>query len=344
MIRTLELKNFKGVKEGWIELAPMTLLIGPNNSGKTTILEALYLAPNPFREAPYGVQRVIGIIHELHQTLESKGYLFLLRNYTSNEAKIKCNGYTLTFTKENNWIRVNTNKAPKMNVHIPLSKLGIEGEKETVKFNLGRLGIYTDDVRDIVSDESLIWNVLFFSSNLRQRAFEYIRNEWALIINLGICKKVSAQISNFIWENIKDITIEPFGGKLTINAYLEDGRRIRLGDMGEGIQSYLLIRILYEYLKPDILLWDDVEAHMNPRMLLAVGDWFSKLVERGVQVIVSTHSLEAVRTLASLVEGARICLTALEDGVLRVRALTLDEVEELLEAGVDVRASAEVLI
>ena len=59
---------------------------------------------------------------------------------------------------------------------------------------------------------------------------------------------------------------------------------------------------------------------------------------------VSTHSLEAVRTLASLVEGARICLTALEDGVLRVRALTLDEVEELLEAGVDVRASAEVLI
>jgi len=343
MIKTLELKNFRGIKEGKIELAPMTILIGPNNSGKTTILEALYLAPNPFRKAPYGVQRAIGIIHEFHQTLESRGYLFLLRNYTSNEAKIKCDGYTLTFTKENNWIHVDANKAPKMSVNIPLIKLGIGEEKETVKFALGKLGVYTDDI-SVVSDESLIWNVLFFSSNLRQRAFEYIRNEWASIINLGICKKVSAQISNFIWENIKDITIEPFGGKLTINAYLEDGRRIRLGDMGEGIQSYLLIRILHEYLKPDILLWDDVEAHMNPRMLLAVGDWFSKLVEGGVQVIVSTHSLEAVRTLASLVEGARICLTALEDGVLRVRALTLDEVEELLEAGVDVRASAEVLI
>ena len=106
----------------------------------------------------------------------------------------------------------------------------------------------------------------------------------------------------------------------------------------------MLIRILCEYIKPGILLWDDVEANMNPKMLLAIGEWLSKLVEEKTQVVVSTHSLEAVRVIASLVKGTRICLTSLEDGVLKVKHLTLDEIEELRTAGIDVRASAEVLI
>ncbi|MGC9201664.1 MAG: AAA family ATPase, partial [Thermoproteota archaeon] len=36
MIKRLEIRNFRGVKEGNIELAPLTILLGPNNSGKTT--------------------------------------------------------------------------------------------------------------------------------------------------------------------------------------------------------------------------------------------------------------------------------------------------------------------
>jgi predicted ATP-dependent endonuclease of OLD family len=53
MITKLRIKNFRGIKEGEIELAPLTILLGGNNSGNTTILEALFLAPNPFREVPY---------------------------------------------------------------------------------------------------------------------------------------------------------------------------------------------------------------------------------------------------------------------------------------------------
>jgi len=37
---------------------------------------------------------------------------------------------------------------------------------------------------------------------------------------------------------------------LTIYAYLEDGTRIRLGDLGEGTQNYILARILFEGIDP----------------------------------------------------------------------------------------------
>ena len=329
MIKTLELKNFRGIKEGKIELAPMTILLGPNNSGKTTILEALYLAPNPFREAPYSAHRVIGLIQSLHKTLESRGYLFLLRNYVSGKAEIKCdyvrglrNILHFIIIKEDNKILV---------------------KSLTYGRTLGSLDIYSDHIHPKY-DRPLFEDTLFYSSALRQEAFEYIKQNWISILNLGICRGIASETSNFVWEDYLDITVEPFTGQLAIYAYLKDGRRIRLGDLGEGVQNYMLIRILYEYEKPDILLWDDVEAHMNPKMLLGIGEWFSKLVEKGTQVIVATHSLEATKVLASLIMRTKICLTTLEDGILKVKSLTLEEVEGLLEAGIDVRASAEVLI
>lgn len=45
-LKALNIENFKGIDENGvrIELAPITLLFGPNNAGKSTILQALHLA------------------------------------------------------------------------------------------------------------------------------------------------------------------------------------------------------------------------------------------------------------------------------------------------------------
>jgi predicted ATP-dependent endonuclease of OLD family len=49
-VPTLKLifKNFRGIREGSIDLKNLNILIGGNNSGKTTVLEGLFLIPNPF--------------------------------------------------------------------------------------------------------------------------------------------------------------------------------------------------------------------------------------------------------------------------------------------------------
>jgi len=165
-------------------------------------------------------------------------------------------------------------------------------------------------------------------------------------MNLGITKVVADEISKLVNEEFIDITIEPWlGGKLSIYGFKKDGVRIRLGDLGAGSQAYIIARMLYEIVKPEILLWDDVEAHMNPRMLIRVAEWFADLVDEGKQVVVATHSLDAVRTIASLNEEvARIYLTSVENGILKTKALTLDDVEELLKAGIDIRLAESVIL
>lgn len=45
MITALKIKGFRGIAQGSLEgLAPLTVLVGPNNSGKSTVLESLLLA------------------------------------------------------------------------------------------------------------------------------------------------------------------------------------------------------------------------------------------------------------------------------------------------------------
>ncbi|MCL1986589.1 MAG: AAA family ATPase [Firmicutes bacterium] len=43
MYNKLSLKNFRGFKDFTMELKPVTLIAGQNNTGKTSILEGLYL-------------------------------------------------------------------------------------------------------------------------------------------------------------------------------------------------------------------------------------------------------------------------------------------------------------
>lgn len=347
MIEKLKIRNFRGIKEGEIELAPLTILLGGNNSGKTTILEALFLAPNPFREVPYVIgdyNTAIEVIHSMHKTLSSAGYAFLLYNYTANQAELDCkidgDDYLLLFTKKDTNIIASTNKREVGEVYTATI-----GGKQIKTCKIGRIhmsGLSID--RKVI--ELFIDNTLLISSKLVRMGYEYLEKNWVSLINLGICKKVAEEVSGLVYDNYRDITIEPFlGGKLAIYGFLEDGRRIRLGDLGEGVQSYIIARILYELEKPKVLLWDDLEAHFNPRMLLSIAEWFFDLVENGNQVIFTTHSLEAARTIASLnEEKAAIYLTSLEKNNLKAKSLTLKDMEEFLEAGIDVRVAEPFLL
>lgn len=45
ILKALTLENFKGIREPVrIEFAPLTLLFGPNNAGKSTVVQALMYA------------------------------------------------------------------------------------------------------------------------------------------------------------------------------------------------------------------------------------------------------------------------------------------------------------
>jgi recombinational DNA repair ATPase RecF len=123
-IERLLLEGFRGVKTGDIQLAPLTILVGPNNSGKTSILKALFLLPNPLRKVPYGDHTAASLLEHIHRTLDSAGYAFLFHNYdytagihnydyTAGSTRLGCDAhgehYTLELASWGNYIYLITN-------------------------------------------------------------------------------------------------------------------------------------------------------------------------------------------------------------------------------------------
>jgi len=323
VIHRLGLRNFKGVVEGEAELDKLTILVGPNNSGKTTILEALFLAPNPLRQVPYVPTTAVQLLLEYHKTLSEKGYTFLLNKYIANNVVIEVDDLELLFTKING-----------SGIAVKVTYLSQSGE--TGILDLGYLR--PDGNVEVRSNVQIADNTLLLSTKLAKFAHEYLQSRWIEILNTRAPALISREVSRFVSEEYVNVTAEPFtAGSMTFYVMLADGTRIRLSDLGAGVHLYVVNRLLYEHYRPDVVLWDDLETHFNPRLLTHVVEWFADLVEEGKQVIVSTHSLEVVEKIIAFVEDATVLLTSLRDGKLKVRRVKPDELKEWAKAGIDPR-------
>jgi AAA15 family ATPase/GTPase len=331
VIKRLRLENFKGVVEGEVELDKLTILVGPNNSGKTTILEALFLAPNPLRLVPYVSQNAVRLVLEYHKTLFEEGYTFLFNKYIAKNMLIKVDERELLFKKDiGSRIIVYTNYSPP---GYSLSRYILD---EREYFSLGSL--LPDSNVDGLQDVLITDNTLLLSTKLVKFAYEYLQRKWIEILNTRAPTLISRDVSRFVSEEYVSITFEPFmGGYMTFYVMLADGTRVRLSDLGAGVHLYIINRLLYEHYRPDVVLWDDLETHFNPRLLSHITEWFADLVEEGKQVIMSTHSLEVVEKIISYVNDATVLLTSLRDGKLRARRVKPDELEEWAKAGIDPR-------
>ncbi len=158
-------------------------------------------------------------------------------------------------------------------------------------------------------------------------------------------------MSKFSAETYDDFTNEPFMNTgNTLFAYTSERTRIRVGDLGEGIKEYAAIRMLYELLKPDFILWDDAESHLNPRMIANVAEW---LASTGATVVLTTHSLELAEIMLDVAQdilndekgkNVKATLVSLVGGILKSRGLTYEELEDLKKAGIDLRLAEGLLI
>lgn len=85
-------------------------------------------------------------------------------------------------------------------------------------------------------------------------------------------------------------------------------------------------------LNPKFFYGGDVEAHMNPKIVSYIANWAADLVEKGIQVVLSTHSKETAETIVSIVEGGkRDHLKFTLYSLIREKAedLTLEDIEKL---------------
>jgi len=359
----LRLKNFRGIKQGTIKLEKLTILVGANNSGKTSLLEALFLLPNPLRVVPYsaegGRRRAVEILSARHSTLGSEAYIFLYHNYSGEEARISLvtadsTSAEVIFKREGDWINVFT--AGKRGIHL-LGKLSaktaeVRPEARPIQGSFdAQRGEFLPSRRLTVSTSNYVQEevgeVLYLHPRIISLAWNFLLDTWIELRATGLMVRVAERVSRWVPGEYDDVLLEPFTrGRYAIYLRSKSGHVVRLGDVGDGIQLAVTLMLLYEYIRPRVLAIDDIESHANPMLLEGLTQWIGEVLDQGTTVVLSTHSLEAVKTMAGALEDyePRIVLTSLREGVLDTRSFTLEDVERLEEAGIDVRLAEGVII
>jgi len=331
-VSKINVKEFRGIRECGepLELSEFTILIGRNNSGKSSLLEALFLPPLPdssFSLYGYDVPR-IRLLSSLHGGLRS-----LIYGY-SGHASIE---YVLL---DKNWRIELPEERDRADVFVNGEKLEYQPDKlAKLADALGAHG---------VQDMGALNNLVFFipnDSGIMDRLHSKLQSDEAiqnLLIKSGSHVSIAKNLINrCVDDKYTEIFFRP---ELQARKEMPDGNflYIKMKDLGDGVEKMSVFALWLEAIKPSLVLWDDFEVAAHPTLVEILLQWLS---EHDWQVVLSTHSIDVLHGLLKVKpKNAKVIQLRKSAGdILTHQDLTLNELEDLFIANQDPRILVDLL-
>jgi predicted ATPase len=341
MLNRVHIQNFKSLKDVTLNLQPINLLIGPNNSGKTNFLKA-------FEFMGFAVQQEVIFIPD--------DFLFKKNNSLDFEFHYVFDN-SLPFGNENeNYEHIilssvgefqfaNHSNPRKGNILGGYSK-SIDSEvsfeqnyngADSYQYETGFTVIYNIDPTTIkyayplLPNNSIIHgdgsNVVAFLDTLRDK---FPDNFNAIQEGLRVCIPEFSQI-RFDTITPDERLKETYGDKTfkRIGLFNKDQRVTYWADeLSEGTLYFLaLLCIVNQPNPPKLLLLEEPEKGIHPRRIREVMEFIRRLVaEKDIQVIMTTHSPLLLDEFADSPESVFI-FDKDDEGATHVKNLQRDVIE-----------------
>ncbi len=298
MIRRLELHNFRGVADGRVSgFTTLVVLVGPNGSAKSTVLDALLVA-GVGRNVDTGVQAACG-----RRPPDGQQHRWLVRGGSGSGA---------VALVEDGWRRTVTLAVDGQNV---TGKLEFAGTPEAGPMS-------NADVRSLVDKgpPSVVRLVEPVQTGTTGLADLYTH-----VAEQGRRREVNGMLTELI-PDLKGIEILAQNGLATL--YLVYSDRIHPAALaGDGIHLLLKLGMELAARSGGTVLLEEPETHMHPAAITLIAKAVWAAVRRQVQVIITTHSLDLIDAIvAGAVDGdlqqLTVCRFRLTDGHLASSCLS----------------------
>ena len=334
-------RGMNGVK--LVQLAPISLVVGANNAGKSSVLEAAALLLRPFdpaqwvqvarqrdldmplvdglwslfpSDSPLQVDdgpkqtkplKIEGMLQGQERKLVASGLASL--SWGSEESE------DLTLRVES---RVNHAENPTA-IH-------------TMEFRRETPAQYSDKVHFFRS---------FTVTPATHRSTRQLVEHLSKVVDEGK-KELAVELLSLFDEKVKGLDISASRGRDGVRVTHGDRGVVDLASFGDGMRRSAALALALVRSQGGLLLVDEIEAGIHPRIL---GQVFSKLIQAAktaeVQILATTHSLEAIDSLIgscrNFADNMATFYLHKRDKQIVVHRYDLENLIELRESGTDLR-------
>jgi predicted ATPase len=308
LIDDLEIRGLRGIRAGALSgFAPLTVLVGPNSCGKSTVLEALLLAVEP---VPADAARHI-----------------VRHRWAARRSDAE------TYTR---WLFFDRAQPIEASVGGSDAKRVVRLTERDEKLVAGVVG---------ASHAEVDWTVKAagrtpFIEPTVQRVL--LETQWSEVVRAGQREAVESALRHFIpnFDRL-ELLVETASAELNVALHNTVPGAFPVRVLGDGLQALLREALAVSPHKNMLILADEPEAFKHPRALRETAKIYVRALTQGNQIVLATHSLELIDMLLAEIEQQQVgpidrtlavMRLGLTNGVLRSSVLRGDEAQTLRNA------------
>lgn len=333
MITDVRIEGLRGIREGELTgLGPLVVLVGPNGCGKSTILDAINVGSSAQAGTALGQ-----MVQRRPRSIGGARWVFR-RPQPPVPATVRVKGHHKEAATIVSWLD-GPGRHGKFHA--------VFGDESTsiVRVDRGKDGngfqdvAFTQDNRytvdgfplDEVDDVRLVdpTSLASHGGGEHQRPVE---DDYSDAVQAGRKGVADDALRTVLGRGVRGVTLLTDRGVPVLHIEYEDGS-VPVALAGDGVAALVRIALELAGRPGGTVLIEEPEAHQHPRLVAQTAKVIWATVTRGVQVVLTTHSLELIDLLLAAAPPERLDDLAvyrlkLDDGLLLHTRLSGSEVEQ----------------
>lgn len=357
LIKSIIIRNFRGIKHCSIgDFTDVNVLLGRNGSGKSTILESIYLA-SAWIESIDALRNKKKINYVISRRTDrgiwksSRDVLWFLMDTVKdvemefifvNNKKLK---FKLIHFDDGGYVWILIPKRilsehPSLKYdHWNFSDNYLLSKKSKSFRNMNLRDKFVKLYPDAIS---FLENVTLIDSKILANPKRVEDVIWSRILAKRLDRDITEIIREGFEVDAEDITYMPIGDDKVLALKLSK-TTVRVDDLGDGARNAILTASILLTLENTAVLIEEPENHQHPGGLKTVMEFVLKTAKKKkLQLFLSTHSIEFFNILRKLCNDIDLKLKAFflernTKGVVDVRTLDYIDIDTLQKLGLDLR-------